>query len=223
MKRLSRWLFSLPPLLLCACVGDAGIYIAASHPLNEDCMSDTSMIRTTGVLDVSAQEDMPAPTYLLGLSLRNDLDGDDSDTVGAQRNLFYLKKISLKTSVGNAEISEEMDASGACTPGGGELIGSFNILSPKAYQKMLQLAGPELQSAVVSVKFEGKLLSGASYTTNAYDFPINFYASGMAPISACGEGEVLKVQSGSECPAVPLGQDGTTAACVPASEAEEGN
>lgn len=220
MKRFPRWIFSLPLLCLSACVGDAGIYIVSSHPLDEECASDTSVIQVTGTLDVSAQEDLTAPVYRLGLLLRNDLDGSATDTLGAQRNHFYLRKIILKTSVGNAEISEEMDASGACAAGGGELTGGFNILSPKAYQKMLQLAGTAFQSAVVSVKFEGKLLSGASYTTTAYEFPINFYASGMLPLSTCGEGEVLQVQSSSECPTIPLGQDGTTAECVPASEAE---
>lgn len=220
MKCFPRWFFSLPLLCLSACVGDAGIYIASSHPLDEECAIDTSVIQATGTLDVSAQENLLAPDYRLGFLLRNDLDGDDIDTAGAQRNHFYLRKIILTMSVGNTEISEEMDVSGACTPGGGELVGGFNILSPKAFQRMLQQAGPTLQSAVVSVKFKGKLLSGASYTTTAYDFPINFYASGIPPITSCGDGEILQVQSNSECLALPLGQDGTTTVCVPESEAE---
>lgn len=217
MKPFPRWIFFLPTLLLCACVGDAGIYIVSSHPLDENCsISDTSVLKLGGTLDVSAQEKAISPTYYLGLLLKNDLDGDALDTVGEQRNHFYLKKIMLETSVGNSKLSEESEISGAVGAGGGELAGPFNILSPKAYQKMLQQAGPTLQTAVVSIKFEGRLLSGSTYKTKVYDFPIHFYASGKVFNLDCEENETLEVSA--SCPAIPVGQDGTTGSCVVPSE-----
>ncbi len=221
MKRLSCWLSSLCLATLCACVGDAGIYTLSSHPLDEECLCDSSVIRPSGTLDVSIQEFYEDPSYLLGLVLQNDLDGETTDTVGAQRNLFYLRQIVLETRIGNSTISEEMDIAGSCSPGGGQLLGIFDIVSPKAFQKMTQLASDELQTAVVSIRFKGKLLSGDDYTTNAYDFPINFYASGVTPTLECGDGEVLQIYSSSGCALdAILGQDGAFSQCVPEEDAE---
>ena len=95
MKRLSCWLSSLCLATMCACVGDAGIYTLSSHPLDENCMCDSTVIRPSGTLDVSAQELFQDSSYHLGILLQNDLDGEDTDTVGAQRNLFYLRQIVL--------------------------------------------------------------------------------------------------------------------------------
>ncbi len=222
MKRLSCWLSSLCLATLCACVGDAGIYTLSSHPLDEECLCDTSLISVNGMLDVSLKEAFVNPTYSVGLTLQNDLDGETTDTVGAQRNLFYLRQMILETRIGNSTISEEMDISGVCSPGGGQLIGVFEIISPKAFQKMSQMASDELQSAVVSIRFKGKLLSGSDYTTNAYDFPISFYASGQMPILECEEeGYVLQITSGSDCLSLGrLGEDGTSTTCVPEEDAE---
>ena len=221
MKRLSCWLSSLCLATMCACVGDAGIYTLSSHPLDENCLCDSTVIRPSGTLDVSAQELFQDSSYHLGILLQNDLDGEDTDTVGAQRNLFYLRQIVLETRIGNSTVSEEMDVSGSCSPGGGQLLGVFDIVSPKAFQKMSQLASADLQTAVVIIRFKGKLLSGDDYTTNAYDFPINFYASGVTPTLKCGDGEVLQIYSSSGCSLDSLiGQDGAFSECIPEEDAE---
>ena len=212
MNRMTSLLCLVAALFLSACVGESGIYIASSHGYNKDCKCSSSEQKGGGLLDLSL-----ATGYDTCLLLKNDLSGDDGDTVGSQRNHYQLRSLIIETRVdGETVAEEELDAAGGCPPNG-ELLMGVGLLGPKSMEALNSKASAEIQSAVVRVKVKGKLLSGGYIITTPYTFPISFMASGASPVTECGEGEKLTStveESGADiCPALE-GQDGVQNFCI---------
>ena len=207
-------------LLLSACVGESGVYIASSHSLDKDCKCNSSEQQSSGLIDLSL-----ANTYNVCLRLKNDLAGDDEDTVGSQRNYYQLRSLIIETRVdGDTVAEEELDIAGGCPPNGELLLTGAGILGPKSLEALNSMASQDFQSAVVRVKVKGKLLSGGYIVTTPYSFPIDFMTSGSTATTSCDDGFTLTSnaeESGADlCPLE--GQNNVVYYCKEDEDKDEG-
>ncbi len=220
MNRITHCLCLVVALFLSACVGESGVYIASSHGYDKNCKCSSSEQLGGGLLDVSL-----ASQYEVCLLLKNELSGDDGDTVGSQRNHYQLRSLIVETRIdGETVAEEELEAAGGCPPNG-ELLMGTNILGPKSMEALNSKASTDIQSAVVRVKVKGKLLSGGYIITTPYSFPISFLASGATPVTECDDGYTLTStveESGADLCSLLEGQEGIQNFCKEDEDKDEG-
>ena len=219
---LKRLLFSLA-LLTTACVADSPLVVTNFHPVENNCALITETIQSGGQLDLSA-----TGAFQIRADLKNFLDPTINTTVegkvletGEHRNKILIDTTVLTYTTDGLTIPEDAQPQAFMIEAGFGIKKGLNLMSEQALIYLNADFNPDggiakgadggfkKRLVKVTVRFDGKISSGARISSNPVTFPITVFQSGFNP-NCQPDGFARNGPCGGFG-----GQDGIPLCCVP--------